>query len=500
MTQPKKPKPTDPSSSYLKMKPRWDVAEALLGGTETMRVAGDTYLPQHEQETNNNYNRRLEKATLLNMSEMVLEALVGRPFSKPIIFEGDVPKQIEDWTEDFDLQGNNLQSFCRNWFREGWAKGLAHVLIDFPVVRPAVEGEVRTLADDRAQNLRPFAVRIRPEAVLAAYADVIDGQEVLTHVRILETSVVQDGWGEVIEQRVRVLEPGTWKVYKPDEKGNEWTVEDEGMTPLSFVPLVTFYSGKREALHECKPPLMDLMHLNVEHWQSASDQRNVLTVARFPILAGSGIASTDVMAIGPNNFLTTESVDGKWYYVEHSGKAIEAGEKDLERLKDQMAAYGAEFLKRKTGTETATGRALDSAEGMSYLQATTLDFKDALEQALWFMAQWAKLDDGGSVIVYSNFAAGEAASQDLEQLLKLRATRDISRKAVLDEFQRRGVLSDDFNQEEDAELMLEEAESAQANAADGMGDMFNKGEGTQLGNDPDPDPDADPDADPDGEE
>jgi len=34
---------------------------------------------------------------------------------------------------------------------------------------------------------------------------------------------------------------------------------------------------------QAKPPLLDLAWLNVEHWQSASDQSNILHVARVPI-------------------------------------------------------------------------------------------------------------------------------------------------------------------------------------------------------------------------
>lgn len=489
MTQQKKTTPATESSAYQRMKPRWNMAEALLGGTETMRAAGDTYLPQHPEESNSNYNARLARATLLNMTEMTLEALVGRPFSKPVVLGDDVPAQIAEMCEDVDLQGNNLQAFSRSWFRVGWAKGLGHVLVDFPVVERPDPSRPRTLADDRAENLRPFTVLIRPENVIAAYAETVNGRDKLTHVRIREVSVEQDGWGEVLVERIRVLEPGTWAVYRPNDKGDEWVLESEGVTPLDEIPLVTFYAGKREGLHECKPPLTDLMHLNVEHWQSASDQRNVLTVARFPILAGAGVSSGDQVTVGPNNYLTTEAPEGKWYYVEHTGAAIEAGEKDLERLKDQMSAYGAEFLRHKTGTETATARALDSAEGISYLQATALDFQDCLEMVIYYMGRWLRLDDAGSVKVYAGFASGDAAASDLEQLLKLRATKDISRKAILDEFQRRGVLSEDFDAEDDAKLREEEGEENP-----GMGDMFNNGQGTvTLGPDGRPLPPPSPD-------
>lgn len=474
MTQKEKTTPATPSGAYFRMKQRWDLAEAVLGGTDTMRVAGKTYLPQHEQETNDTYNTRLSTAVLVNITEMTLEALVGRPFSKPIALGDDVSSTITEYCEDIDLQGNNLQSFGRSWFREGWGKGLSHVLVDFPIVAQSVDSTgnpvPRTLEDDRRENLRPFCSRIRPDSVIAAFAETINGQERLTHVRIMESSIEQDGWGETLVQRVRVLEPGTWATYVPTEVKNEWRLEDSGFTPLDVIPLVTFYAGKREGLHECKPPLHDLMHLNVAHWQSASDQRNVLTVARFPILAGKGVSSTDTVAIGPNRYLTTETAEGEWYYVEHTGAAIAAGASDLKDLEDKMAAYGAEFLKRRPGSETATARALDSAEGMSYLQATSLDFQDAVERVLQLMGMWIgeTKEVSGSVTVHTEFASGEAAAGDLETLLKLRATKDISRIALLGEFQRRGVLSDDFDAEEDATLLEEEREEMP-----GMDNMFN---------------------------
>src|SRR5690606_23373074 len=145
-------------------------------------------------------------------------------------------------------------------------------------------------------------------------------------------------------------------------------------------------AGKRTGLMECKPPLADLAHLNVEHWQSKSDQRNVLTVSRFPILAAAGVPADQKVTIGPNNFLTTDDVQGKWYYVEHTGAAIAAGQTDLESLEDQMATYGAEYMRKRPGDETATGRALDSAESSSYLAATVRDFQDCVELAMQYTA------------------------------------------------------------------------------------------------------------------
>lgn len=486
----KKPTVATPSSAYLRMAPRWRMIDVLLGGTEAMRAAGKEFLPQYDNESNKNYDARLSRATLLNMTEQTLDTLAGKPFREAVVLDEDVPTQIEDLAEDVDMQGNNLQAFSRSWFREAWAKGFSHVLVEHPTpeAKTDAEGEQRprTLADDRAEGLRPYWVHVKPECLIAAYSAVVLGQEVLTHVRILEKSVERVGWEEVEVVRVRVLEPGTWQVWAPDEKGEEWHVESEGSTSLDYIPLVTFYAGKRTGLMECKPPLTDLAHLNVAHWQSSSDQRNVLTVSRFPILAASGVPADQKVNIGPNNFLTTEAPEGKWYYVEHTGAAIAAGQTDLSSLEDQMATYGAEYMRKKPGDETATGRALDAAEASSYLAATVRDFQDCLEQAMQFTADWLGLDNGGSVKVNADVDLSEADAAELDALLKMRAQRDISRKAFLKEMKARQVLSDDFDEDDDAEQLKEEA-------TDSMGDMFGKGNGTQA---PPADPNADPNADP----
>jgi hypothetical protein len=485
-----------PSASYQRMAPRWRMIDVLLGGTEAMRAAGHEFLPQYENESNKNYDARLARATLLNMTEQTLDTLAGKPFKDQVVFGEDVPPAIEEMMEDVDMQGHNLHAFCRSWFRDGWAKGLSHVLVEHPTPEERVdpdtgEAVARTLADDRADGMRPFWVHVKPECLLAAYSMVVNGREVLAHVRILERTVERVDWEEVERVRVRVLEPGYWWLYAPDEKGEEWHVEEEGPTALGYIPLVTFYAGKRDGLMECKPPLTDLAHLNVAHWQSASDQRNVLTVSRFPILAAAGVPADQKVNIGPNNFLTTEDAQGKWYYVEHTGAAIKAGAEDLNSLEDQMSTYGAEFLRKRPGDQTATGRALDSAESSSYLASTVRDFQDCVELALQYTADWLGADEGGSVSISSDVDISEADAAELDALLKMRAQRDLSRQSLISEMQRRGVLADDFDAEADAELLQEEGQNT-------MPDMFGGGNGTQSppADPQDPEDPQDPPVDP----
>lgn len=455
--------PATPSHAYGQMAPRWALVNSLLGGTETMREAGSTLMPKHQEESDPSWERRLAGATLLNMTEITLDMLAGKPFSDPVQLVDDAPPQHQEWSEDVDLQGNSLDVFARRWFRDGLAKGLSHVLIDMPK-RDEEDGTARTLADDKASNARPYLLHIPPESVIFMSGTLVNGREVLDHVRISESEVVRDGWGEATQERIRVLEPGLVQIWelKKGQRKEEWVKVDEWATDLDYIPLVTFYTS-RQSLGVAKPPLLDLAYMNVRHWQLDADLNNIISVACFPMLAMSGVDQNEageggLMRLGPNQILATRSEHGKFYYVEHTGAAIETGEKKLQHLEELMSSYGAQFLKEKPGDLKATVRALDSAEALSQLQAMTLVFKDALETALMVMSDWAGLGDGGpSVEMNVDFGLNDPDEAGWTAIENARKRREISREATINEMTRRGWLSDDYDQEADKELLEKES-------------------------------------------
>lgn len=469
--EPKKKDPESPATTslaYDRMEPAWSKIDALLGGTAAMRAAGQDYLPQHAEESNTVYQERLAAATLFNMLEKTLDSWVGRPFSDPVHIAEDTPENVLEWLDDVDLRGNNIDVFAREWFRDGLAKSLSHVYVDMPRKKEVPVGadgkpKTRTLADDRAENARPYLVHIKPENLIFAYAETVDGVETLTQIRIREFHTELVGFTEQVREKIRVVTPGHVQLYelqKVKGKKEKWVVVEEYDYDLDYIPLVTFYSN-RDGFMTGKPPLTDLADLNIAHWQSSSDQRQILTTARFPVLALSGASDDDnKLTIGPNHWLYCPDPQGKFYYVEHTGAAIESGRKDLQDLENQMAQYGAEFMKKRLSGETATARALDSAEATSPLQDAALRFTDALNMVLSVMADWVNLEKYGSMSVTTDFGPEEESDADLRTLLEMRKNRDISRTTFLEEMKRRGLLSDEFDIEAENEAIEQELMTA----------------------------------------
>ena len=458
--------PETTSHAYDSMLPSWTKIQTVLNGTDAMRSAERAFLPQHPEETDAAWRERLLRNTLFNLSKITLTSWVGRPFSDPIQFK-DVPKNIEDLHPDIDLEGNDIHVFARNWFEDGLAKAYSHVYVDFPRVDKEAP---RTLADD--QGLRPYWVHIPPEQLFFADAEVIDGREVLREIRIMEEVNEREGFGEVVRPQIRrvfmqdtVTEDGeqvsipTVQLYRLKDarkKKRDWELKDTYTFDLDRIPLVTFYSD-RDAFMHGNPPLEDLVDLNIAHWQSTSDQRAILTVARFPILALSGGVDDDKkLVIGPNRWLYSPDPQSKFYYVEHKGQAIEAGRKDLEDLANQMGEYGAEFLKKRPGNVTATARALDAAEATSALQDITLRFADALDQVLDLTALWLGGEDGGTAVLTTDFGPEEISQAEMTTLRETRKAKDISRVAYLEELMRRGLLNEEYDIEADAAVIEQE--------------------------------------------
>lgn len=452
--------PSVESDAWHRMAPRLSIVDTLLSGTEGMRAAGEVFLPRHREEEPEDWQKRLDSAVLFNQVSQTLNNLSSKPFvDEPVLI--DIPDKIINIMSDIDMCGTDFKVFLRDWFKEGIAKAFSHVMVEFPRVVPRQDGMPRTLADDNADNLRPYWVRIAPENLIYARGTIIDGKTVLTHVRIKEVVSQPVGFIDEYITQIRVYEPGLVTIYQEVESAKRekyWAAVDSYSYRLDYIPLVTFYADQ-SGLMEGKPPMLDLAYLNVAHWQSTSEQRNALTVCRFPILGASGASEeeADDITIGPKKILYNSDPSAKYYYIEHSGAALQSGWTDIDRLQDQMASYGAEFLKKKPGRQTATARALDSAEASSDLGAMVSVFEKAVEEALEITAEWMGLPTtkadgtevgGGSIILIKEFELAGLDDGGLEFINKARDRRDICRKAYLKEYRMRGVISQEFDADE----------------------------------------------------
>ena len=453
-----KPTVATPNAAHDNMIRKAQLPRALMGGTQAMRDAGRDYLPQEPKETDKQYNNRLARSFLFNKYGMTIEEMVGRLFKNGLKLE-NIPPAVEEFFEDIDLTGRDLRRFASDLFEAALNTGVDYLLVDFPPapqtsqVDPEAPKPVLSKADEKQLGLRPFWTHLKQDNVINWQTKVINGVEKLIRLQIKEVVEEPDGdWAVKLIPQIKVLYPGSWATWR---KGSdeEWAIHESGPTTLDFIPLIPVYT-KRTGFMTGEPPLMKLAELNLCHWQSASDQRNILHVARVPILFGAGFdAENGKVEVGPNTMVTNTNPDAKLTYVEHTGKAIEAGHADLKMLEDHMQLCAMEPLMPKTGAATATAKAIDTAQSAAVLQSMGEDLSDCLELAVQYTLAWMGTPelDPGCIEFECDMSNTFGQQADLDTLTKARAAGDISRATYCKELQRRDVLSEEFDLEADQE-------------------------------------------------
>lgn len=431
---------------------------ALMGGTDAMRAAGKTYLPQFAAESEEAYRERLAASWLFNGYRKTSRDMTGRVFAKSVELE-DAPDQLDTWAENIDMQGQDLSMFALRVFSDALeGPGIAWIMVD----APRRDGTV-SRADAQAANMRPYMVHLSVEEVLGWKTGVVNNVTVVTQLRLHEKVTVpkpDDEFAEATIEQVRVLDRMPTggvltRIYRRAEAHSDrWVeaTEEQSVSPLSEITVAPVYLN-RTGFWTCAPVLDDLADINIAHWQSQSDQRNILHVARVPILHMAGRDQDDgPLTIGAQNAISSADANAKVEWVEHSGAAIGAGRQDLKDLEFQMETFGLQLLVSQPGSQSATGEALDAAKETSQLAMMADALQDALEQAVKWMGDYASVDlSGVSVVVNKEFGVTMMTAQEVAVMLNAVNTGNLSRQTFLSELARRGVIRADVDAEDEIE-------------------------------------------------
>jgi len=434
--------PSAEGLEYSAMKVSWDLPQDLVRGTRHMQKKGKKWLPMNPRESDSAYNARLNRTFLLNTYKRTVDSLAAQPFIKPVQVD-NVPTELEYLEEDADSTGRSLTEIAHEMLWNQIHFGLAHNLVD----HPEVEGEI-TLAEQRRLKIRPYFNPISPEYLIFHDGDRIGGVDLVKEIRFLEYTVerVQDSFMEDYVQRVRSITPENFVTYITSHPAQNTPYEEESSAenPLGKVPIVTAY-GNKTGFMTGKPALEDLAWLNLRHWQTVSEQNNILHVARVPILFAKGFGENgdlEGMEIGGDKMVVASSADAEMEYVEHSGAAINSGAEDLEKLERQMQAMGADLIfQRSVDRQTATARKIDKHQSLSTLQSSIRNLESSIENSYKIAGDWIGVDASGVKVSVGDDMSIGAEANPVEDLMNLYENGLIGRETVMAELKRRGTLS-----------------------------------------------------------
>jgi hypothetical protein len=464
-----------PCGAYMEMEARWKLLHDLQGGTEAMRKAATEWLPREEAESDLSYRARLGRSFLYGAFSDTVTKLRAKPFSRFVDVAGrdDLEPMLQLIEDDADNGRTSLTQFASAMFEDAIVHGLTHVMVDF-----APTTGQQTLLEERERQLHPYFVHVKAEQMIGWQYEVdpATSKHVLTQVRIRTTRTENDGkWGQKSVVYIHVWTPEVVEVWR--EEQNDFALVEVKAHSFGAIPLYTCYF-EQTGYMVADPPLEDLAWLNLEHWQSSSEQRNVLHIARVPILYERGaVASTGpdgkprgasiVISTTKARQTTRTPAEADLQWVEVGGKSIEAGAQDLAKIEERMQVLGMQPLV-ESAARTATEVGTAEARTHSSIKAWISSLNDALFEAYYMAAKWiaAELPTEFAVQVWDKFELEARSDADMMHLLQMRASGDISQKRLLLEAKRRGKFGDDFDVEEELEATQDQEMPTAPSASD----------------------------------
>lgn len=434
------------SAAYDSMAAKWGLIHDLLGGTDAMRKAGEKWLPKEPKESQGAWELRLSRSILYEAYSDTVGDVASKPFSRPVTIQGELPEPLIQIATDVNRQGQSLTQFASELFDSAVNYGLTHILVDYPRLSRDIN-----LAEERQSGVRPIFIHVKPTQIIGWRTEKgADGQVRLSQIRIKETQQEPVGrfGGEQIDY-IRVYTATTWELWRKTKDEDDYSLHENGEHTFESVPLVTCYLN-RTGFMTAEPPMEALAWMNLAHYQSMSDQRNILRYARVGMIFVSGLTEEEQdkdMVIGPNRFFTSVNPDARMSYVEHSGAAIGAGRQDLQDLEARMEVLGLQPYMRRPGNQTATGQAIDESRSSSSVQAWIRSEEQAIIAAYEMAAKWLNLTlpDDFTIDIFNDFGISIRDGKDVQSLLQIRLGGQLSHETFLREVKRRGTLSETVN-------------------------------------------------------
>jgi len=433
--------------AVLDMMKGWEIMKAVTEGTDYLRTNSETFLPLEPREDYDAYLARVNRAVFSPFTQRLIRAATGLVLRKPITLTGD-PYWTEMFKMDVDGRKSDLDEYARRLLMCSLTYGQSHILVDYPAPSGAV-----SLAEERQQNRRPYWIEIDPNNLYGWRLDRESNYGNLIQVRLGEKAVLPDGqFGEKVFDQVRVIEPGSYRVFRKKEQIEEMYDVSDGSSVGSFqagssdkdykqvesgefslgeIPLVTIYSGKTDNLVS-KPPLLDIAYLNIAHFQRQADLIHSLHVASQPMLVMEGYDDqTKDLAISVNYAMATQP-GNKIYYVEPASSAFEAQSAEIKELQMQMATLGISTLsQQKFVAESADARRLDRVDTNSMLAMVSMELEQKLQKAFNLSAEYVGIEPP-EVKISRDFDIERLIGQDITALTSLFDQQVIDREEFRD--------------------------------------------------------------------
>jgi hypothetical protein len=440
----------------LRLLPQLDLAHdcwTLLNGDDSKQGKAK-YLHREPAEPNAAYQARVDRATYAPIYRDSIRSYAGLLSRFQVI---DAPKSLEDNIDNVDLQGSSIQSFMTLVDELALRDGGTFVMVDM-----MPESGANNFFDQMNDGRHPYYVSIKRSDVINWKVSYSRGIETIERVTVRQLRSIQDPeseFGSAVEPVYYVLTPGRVETYRlVKTNANRWANQkiEEISTTLPIVPIV-WYGATTNRFAQGDLPMSGLAELSIQHFQMRSDLTELLHKCAMPVPVRKGApigpdGRPAPLVLGPNTAVDLPAEGGDFGFAEPSGKSLERHQQEIKHVEELMDRSSLNFLygaNIKTATE-ASLRASQVASSVSALiRNKTSAFGVLMRLWAWYSGEQSQITRESGLAINDSLINKPLGASEMAQLVNLYSQGILSRRTVLDELQRGGVLDPDLVIEEE---------------------------------------------------
>lgn len=410
-------------SEYTENYEIWERCEAAAEGQDEIHEYGIKYLPRLSGQNDAEYFAYKQRALYYNATARTVDGLTGMLFMKPETIEA--PAAMDNIIADVTMGGLSLHQFSEIVAEEVITIGRCGVLVDYPPIVNAV-----TLAQAQAQGARPYATIYDAESIINWKTGRINNVEQLTLVVLEEENEIPvDEFESKCEPQWRVLDlaEGAYRqrVFRKDNRGEFILVEEifpqiNGRV-INKIPF-EFFGVRDNSPCVDKPPLLDLVDVNLSHYRTTADYEHGLHFTGLPTPVVTGYYSDDKSAslrIGSGTAWLLPDPQSKAFYLEFTGQGLGELREALRSKEAMMATLGARILApEKRAAEAAQTANIHRSSENSVLASIAQSISVGLTHVMEWLRDWSNITGDVKVELNRDFIPNSMTAQDVDVLVK----------------------------------------------------------------------------------
>lgn len=447
----------DFNSIYLKFLPKWKKCRDIVQGEDSVKTAGEVYIPRSSGMDDKDYHDYLMRAQFFNATGRTLDGLSGMLNRKPLIV--NVPDGMKKYLENVDGKGHSLNQFGASCSRDAIMTNWGGILVDMPYLK-----DVRSQRDFEDSEQYAYMVFYRAESITKWQWQTNGRKQRLKYVIFKELMEVETApyTTELKEYRrvCEIDETGYYRQTLYDSNENIIKQVYPSSKKGKFREIPFYFLSSSDMPSESM--LEDVANVNLSHLRKSADYENGLHWSGVPTPWSQGADPQVEMINGEEvakplklggSIVVNLPAGASMHYLEYGGSGCSSIAAAMSSDEDRMAILGARIISHeKRGVEAAETARLHHASENSVLAEFAINLSIIFSKLVRIYLEWSSgkdiAEEDVKVSFNTDYDVSMMSAQQITALVALWQSGGIAKRDLFDNLKDGEILSAerDFNE------------------------------------------------------